>query len=151
MAVTSKMFGQAVIKAFNKEVKWAASGGDTFKVALYTGTIPSTAQDNWIYKSDIATIVEVASGNGYITGGQSLSSLTVSYDSSTNTVKFTANNVVWSASTITADCALIIDDTGVAGTSVLLGYIDFGGTKSSSNGNFQITWDSNGIFTIETT
>lgn len=151
MAITASQFGQFLMKALNKEVKWAPSGGDTFKVSLYTGTIPANAQDTWVYKSDIATIVEVANGNGYTTGGQALSGQTITYTVGTNTVSLDANDVTWSASTISADLALIYQDTGTASTSVLVGYVLFGQTFASSNGDFKITWNSNGILSLSTT
>lgn len=144
---TMKLFGQLPIKFFNKELKWSASGGDTFKVALYTGTIPGTAQDAWVYKSDISTIAEVT-GTNYTTGGKTLTNLTITYNSSTNVVTLDADDIVWSNSTITAALAIIYQDTGTASTSCLIGYCDFGGSLISSNGNFTITWDSNGLATF---
>lgn len=148
MSITAKGFGQFLMKAINKEVKWAASGGDTFKVALYTGTIPATAQDTWVYKSDINTLVEVANGNGYTTGGATLGSQTITYTAGTNVITLDAADSIWTTSSISATTAIIYQDTGNASTSCLLGYIDFGGTFTSSNGDFKLTYDSNGILAI---
>ena len=52
------------------------------------------------------------------------------------------------SSTITARYAVIYDSTGTSSTSALIGYVDFGADVSTTNGTFQITWDSAGIFTI---
>lgn len=149
MAVTSKMFGNFPVKALNKELKWAASGGDTFRVALYTGAIPGTAQDAWVYKSNIATITE-ATGTGYTAGGQALTSQTIAYDASTNKTTLDSADVTWANSTISATCAIVYQDTGTASTSCLVAYIDFGETKASSDGNFTISWSTDGIcsFTV---
>ena len=149
MSVTAKWFGQALKKALNKEVDWDT---DVIQVALYTGTLPAGAQDEWVYKSDIATIVEVANGNGYATGGAVLGTKTIGYTTGTNVTKLDGADVTWSASTISATCAIIYVKVGADFTTpeddVLLGYVDFGGTFASSAGDFKITWHTDGIFTI---
>lgn len=87
-----------------------------------------------------------ASGTGYTAGGQALTGQTVSADTVNHRGKFTANNVTWSNATVTAVGAVLYVNTGTASTSPLIGYIDFGGSKSSSAGNFTIQWDAtNGI------
>jgi hypothetical protein len=149
MAIASKMFGKALMSMIQKKVDWQ---NDTIKVALYTGTLPGTAQDNWQFKSDVATITEIT-GTGYTAGGAALtanSTRTPGYDSASNTVKLDADDVTWSNSSISAAYALIYTDTGTAATSPLWGYIDFGQTFTSSAGDFKITWDAAGIFTLNT-
>ena len=47
----------------------------------------------------------------------------------------------WTSSTITARYAKIYDDT----TNDLVALIDFGQDESSSNGNFDINWHTDGI------
>ncbi|MHB8124639.1 MAG: hypothetical protein ACYDEJ_03180 [Desulfitobacteriaceae bacterium] len=142
MAVTAKMYGNALLKALNKEVDWDA---DTIKVMLCTN-LYTPNQDTHIYVSSVTN--EVASGNGYTTGGATLANKAITYTGATNVIMLNADDVVWANSTITARYAVIYDDTGTAGTSVLLGYVDFGADQASSNGNFTITWDAGGLFTI---
>lgn len=142
MAVSGKMYGNAILKALNKEVNWAS---DTIKVMLCTGTY-TPDQDAHIYKNQVTN--EVADGNGYTAAGATLAGKTITYSGSNNTITLDANDVSWANSTITARYAVIYDDTGVAATSVLLGYIDFGQNMTSSNGTFQITWDAAGIFIV---
>ena len=142
MAVSGKMFGNALLKALNKEVNWAS---DSIKVMLCTSSY-APDQDGHIYKNQVTN--EVANGNGYTTGGVALASKTITYSGSTNTITLAAGNVSWTSATITARYAVIYDDTGTASTSVLLGYVDFGQDMASSNGTFQITWDAAGIFTV---
>lgn len=90
------------------------------------------------------------SGTGYTAGGATLASKTISEASLKITMS--AANVTWSSSTITAAYAIIYDNTPTTGLTTgktVLGWVDFGGSQSSSNGNFTITWDStNGIFSI---
>jgi len=141
MAVTAKMYGNALLKALNKEVDWDT---DTIKVMLCTSSyVPN--QDTHVYKSDVTNEV---TGTGYIAGGATLASKTIGYTGATNVIKLDGDDVVWAASTITARYAVIYDSTGVDATSVLLGYVDFGADQTSSAGNFTITWDSAGIFTV---
>jgi hypothetical protein len=102
-------------------------------------------QDNHVFK-DVSVTNEV-SGTGYTTGGTALTSKTLTYTAATNVIMFDAADVTWASSTITARYAVIYDDTP-ASNKPLLGYVDFGADQSSSNGNFTITWDVNGIFTI---
>lgn len=115
---------------------------DTLKVALVgSGYTPNQATHE--YFSDVTNEV---SGTGYTAGGATLTSQSVTADTTNHRGKFTAANVTWSSATITAVGAVIYKSTGTAGTSPLIGYIDFGGTKSSSAGNFTIQWDAtNGI------
>lgn len=141
MAVTAKMYGNALLKALNKEVNYIT---DTIKVMLCTSAYTPN-QDAHIYKSSITGEV---TGTGYTAGGATLTNKTMTYDGATNTIKLDADDVVWASSTITARYAVIYDDTGTDSTSTLLGYIDFSEDKISSAGNFTITWDTAGIFAV---
>jgi hypothetical protein len=138
MAETAKMYGQVSLKAFTGLVNLS---NDTIKVMLCTsGYTPD--QDNHILVTDVNN--EVA-GTGYTTGGATLANKTINYDVSTNTVKFDADDVAWANSTITAArYAIIYDST----TGILLGYVDFGVDKSTTNITFNIEWDSAGIFGV---
>ncbi len=141
MAVTAKWFGPAFQKAFAKEISWTA---DTIKVMLTTSAyIPD--QDNHAYKSSVTNEVV---GTAYVARGKALTTKTSTYTGATNVVKLAADNVQWATSTITARIAVIYDDTGVDATSALIGYVDFGVDVISTGGNFDITWDANGILTV---
>lgn len=143
MAVSAKWYGQALLKALNKEIDWDT---DTIKVMLCTSTY-TPDQDSHIYKSSVTN--EVANGNGYTTGGATLANKTITYTGATNVIKLDADDVTWTTSTITARYAVVYDDAPATdATKPLLGYVDFGQDFSSSNGNFTITWDSAGLFTI---
>jgi hypothetical protein len=145
-----KWFGNALIKALKKEVNWTL---DTIMVGLYTGTIPVEVQDEWIYKDDITGITEIAQSGNYITGGAKLATPTIEYISGTNIIKLNANDTTWTNSIISSNCAIIYVKVGTDFSTpeddVLLGYVDFEQTFSSNTGDFTITWDAEGIFTIE--
>jgi len=61
---------------------------------------------------------------------------------------FDAADVTWSSSSITARGAVVYKDTGTDATSLLICYIDFGQDYTSLNGDFKITWNSEGIINI---
>lgn len=139
---TGKFYGNAIVKAFNKEIDWNT---DTIKVALVTSTY-TPSQDNHDYWDDVSA--NEASGTGYTAGGATLANAAVSYDSGTNVVKLDADDVSWTSSTITARYAVIYLSTGTASTSPLIGYVDFGSDQSSSAGTFALNWSANGIATV---
>lgn len=138
----SKLYGQFLAKALNKEVDFDS---DTIKVALLSSSY-TPDQDAHDYFNDVSSY-EVT-GTGYTTGGATLASKTVTYDSANNVIILDAADTTWASSTITARYAVVYDSTGTASTSALIGYVDFGSDQSSTNGNFTITWDSTGIVRI---
>jgi hypothetical protein len=141
MAVSAKWYGQALLKALNKEIDFDT---DVIKVMLCTSAyVPD--QDAHVYK-DVSVTSEVT-GTGYTAGGATLASKTIAYTAATNIIALDAADVTWAASTITARYAVIYDDSP-ASNKPLLAYVDFGADQSSNNGNFTITWDANGILKI---
>lgn len=141
MAVTAKWYGQALLKALNKEIDFDT---DTIKVMLCTSAY-GPDQDAHVYK-DVSVTSEVT-GTGYTAGGAALASKTITYTAATNIIALDAADVTWAASTLTARYAVIYDDSP-ASNKPLLAYVDFGADQSSNNGNFTITWDANGILKI---
>lgn len=141
--MASKLYGQFVQAAFNKEVDWDS---DTIKVALVTNAY-TPDQDAHNYFDDV--VANEVTGTGYTAGGATLANKTNTYDSATNVIKLDADDVTWASSTITARYAVIYDATPATNaTRPLIGYVDFGSDQSSSNGNFTITWDSTGIVRV---
>lgn len=117
---------------------------DTIKVMLVTSSYSPDA-DLHDFKDDVTGEV---SGAGYTAGGEALSNKSVTQDNTDDEGVFDADDVTWSNSTITARGAVIYKDTGVAGTSPLICYIDFGADKSSDNADFTIQWNSEGILNL---
>jgi hypothetical protein len=139
----SKLYGNFLAKALNKEVDWDS---DTIKVALLTSSYTPN-QDTHDYFDDVSSAQ--ITGTGYTAGGATLGSKTVTYDAANNVIILDAADTTWSSSTLTARYAVVYDDSGAtAGAKALIGYVDFGSDQSSTNGNFTITWDSTGIVRI---
>jgi len=108
-----------------------ANGGDTFKLALYTSnpyTTGSTA-----YSSGAANQVGT-SGTGYSTGGNTLGSQAVTIATVTSYVDFADST--WSSATFTAAFGVIYNNSD---SDKLVVVLDFGGSKTCTNGTFKIT------------
>ena len=105
---------------------------DTFNIALYTSSATHGAST-----TDYTTTNEI-SGTGYTAGGQALNSPTVTLSGTTAFVDFA--DETFSTATITAASALIYNTTadGGTGTTDAVCVLDFGGDKTSTNGDFVI-------------
>lgn len=86
--------------------------------------------------------------SGYTAGGETLTTASLSRSSTVTT--FDADDVTWGSSTIDAGHAVVYEDTGDDTTASLITHVDFEGEQSSDNGDFTISWDSNGIFEFDT-
>ena len=106
---------------------FSTSAGNTFKLALYTTVSGfSTGTTNYITTNE-------ASGTGYSAGGTTLVNSTVTVAQNISFVSF--NNATFSTATLTASCCLIYNSTQSSKAVVVL---DFGGSKTSTNGDFTI-------------
>lgn len=139
------------VNLYNHTSKRFAEGsnavGDTYKVMLCTAATFDATNTTL----DGITKTEVASGNGYTTGGQALANVAVT-TVTTNDAKFTADTVTWSASggSITASYAILYNDTDTDAPPVL--FIDFDGSESAGDGtDFKIIWNTNGIVSFTVT
>lgn len=108
----------------------AQGGGSTFKIALFTSLGGfSTSTTTYTGAAN-----EVANGSGYTTGGNTLTNNGVAVASNVAYVDFA--NTTWSSASITAVGALIYKSSSNEAVLVL----DFGGTKTSTNGDFEIAF-----------
>ena len=114
---------------------FSASGGDTFKIALYTNSASFTAAT-----TDYTATNEVGDSGTYAAGGGTLTNINPTSSGTTAFVDF--ENVTFSTATITARGALIYNTTTGAGTGTTdaVVVLDFGEDKTSSAGDFLITF-----------
>ena len=111
-----------------------ASGGNAFKLALYTATPYKTASTVYNATSEVGT-----SGTNYSTGGNALGSQAVASGTAVASVDFA--DTEWTSATITAAYGAIYNSTTVDGTANRLCVVlDFGGSKTCTNGTFKITF-----------
>ena len=139
MAVTAHVYGNAA-----KHTDGDSYLANDIRVALLTSAYtPAQATDEFWS----AIVANEVAGTGYTANGLALAGKTA--NQAGNVIKLIANNAVWSASTITARYAVVYDRTPASdATRPLIAYVDFGANVISTNGNFTITWDANGIGTI---
>jgi hypothetical protein len=121
---------------------------DTFKVQLHTSTYtPAVTHD---VLTDLTN--EVANGNGYTTGGVTLTSPT--WTRSGATVTFDAADAQWTASggSIVARYAVIYDDTPTSPANPLVAYSLLDNTPAdvtvADGTTLTIAFHTNGILTL---
>ena len=108
---------------------------NTINIALYEAgsgapyTVSSTA-----YSSGTSNQV---SGTGYTTGGKTLQNGTVANQTSVATLTF--DTISWTSATFGAAYGVLYNNSA---SDKLVVVLDFGGTKSCSNGTFTITFPS---------
>jgi len=118
--------------SFKKELfeaihDFTASTGDTFKLALYTTVSGfSTGTTNYIVTNE-------TSGTGYTASGTTLTNISPTVAQNIAFVDFA--DATFSTATISASAALIYNTSNSSKAIVVL---DFGGTKTSTNGDFTI-------------
>ena len=107
------------------------------------------------YAGEFIGTYEIA-GTAYVAGGAALSSPEVTQDDTDDEGVFDAGDALWGTSSITARYGLLYSSTGVGvdanGTAhtsdPLICCFDFTSDKSSSEGNFKIQWNAEGILNI---
>jgi len=120
----------------------------TFKLALLDNT--------YVYSAAHAVFAdvsakEIAAGNGYTAGGISLTGVT--YGLTGATVKFDADDVIWTAgpaAMATSKFAVLYNFTQATPLKPLLGVVDMDGNKTPVAGDsLTVQWDvANGLFQI---
>ena len=125
--------GNFMCTSFKKELMEAKhnfllSGGNTFKLAIYTNSASFTAA------TTAYTTSNEVSGTGYSAGGGTLTRID---PSSSGTTAFTSfSDLTFSTATVTARGALIYNDTASGDPTVIV--LDFGADKTSTAGDFTI-------------
>ena len=135
ITVTTAMptsFKVEILKAVHN---FTASTGNTFKLALMVATAVGSGTYGAATTSyDNLTTDELANGNGYTTGGNTLTSVTPVADGTTAVCDF--DNTTWSAATFTTCGGIIYNDTAAGNPACAV--LSFGGDQQVSSGDFQI-------------
>jgi hypothetical protein len=128
---------QAVCNSFKKQILEGQhqfeSGGDVFKLALYTSDANLSAATTAYSVSQ-----EVPDSGEYVAGGGALQSQQTSLDTGVAIVTFA--DLSFTGVTLTARGALIYNTTtdGGTGTTEAVAVLDFGGDKTATAGTFTI-------------
>jgi hypothetical protein len=128
-----------------KEVKKAIVDGyiaeTTWKVALLTNSFNAVATPS-MYSE--VTSYEVANGNGYTTGGVTLTGRTGGYVDTTN-YKLDATDSTWSSASFVCRYAVVYN---AASPYLIRAIYDFGADKTVSAGTLTIQWNAGGLVKI---
>jgi hypothetical protein len=124
---------QAMCTSFKQELmtgthNFTTSTGDTFKLALYTSSATLGAA------TTAYSATNEVSGTNYSAGGAALTNVTPTTSGTTALTDFA--DLTFSNATVTANGALIYNDTAAGDPSVVV--LAFGGDKTSTAGDFTI-------------
>ena len=127
--------GNFMCTSFKKELlegvhDFLNSGGDTFKIALYTNSASFNAATTAYTTSNEVT------GTNYTAGGNTLTRVNPASSGTTAFTDFA--DTTWSSSTITARGSMIYNDTASGNPAVVI--LDFGSDKTSTNGDFTVVF-----------
>ena len=137
ISVTTAMptsFKVEVLKAVHN---FTASTGNTFKLALMKATASGSGTygaATTSYTNLTSNTDELANGNGYTTGGNTLVSVTPVADGTTAVCDF--DNTTWTSATFTTCGGIIYNDTAAGDPACAV--LSFGGDQQVSSGDFQI-------------
>jgi len=114
-----------------------ASGGDTFKIALYTSSATLGAST-----TDYSATNEITntSGSAYTATGETLTGQSVTGGSGASTAFVDFADAQWTSASFTANGALIYNTTtdGGSSTTDAVCVLAFGGDFTASNGTFTV-------------
>ena len=130
--------GNFMCTSFKKELMEAGhnfknSGGDTFRMALYTDSSSFTAATTAYTSSNEITN---DAGSAYSAKGNSLTRVDPTTSSTTAYTDFA--DVSWSTATFSAMGAMIFNDSHSGDASVVI--LDFGALKTATAGTFTVTF-----------
>ena len=110
-----------------------ASGGDQFKLALYTSNPYDTSSTIYVVTNEQSS----AGGSNYVAGGNDLGSNAVVSTTAVASCDFADSE--WTSATITAAFGTIYNETKSNKLCVVL---DFDGSKTCTNGTFTVSFPS---------
>lgn len=128
MAITQAMATSFKVQLLNGQQNFSA---DTFKLALYTSS--ATLNEN---TTAYSATNEVASTGNYSAGGNTLT-VSVTPTNTGNVAYISFANTSWANATITANGALIYNNSQ---SNAAVCVLAFGGDKTSTNGTFAVNF-----------
>ena len=132
----------------------STAAGNTIKCALYSANdaVLSKSTTQWTVASDpsatpTSTYEVSTTDTGYSSGGNTLTNIDVTLDSSTAVCDF--DNSSWTSATFTARGLLLYNTTAITGftTNRSICAINFGGDKTVTSGTFTIEFPAAGAST----
>jgi hypothetical protein len=145
MTITAKLYGLVFTALFNKEIDYDS---DDIKIRVVTSAY-TPDQDTHNYLNDVTNEVSASGSYATGTGNEALANKTVTYTGATNKLVLDADNVSFTAATITGRTVVIYDGTPATdATRPLIGYEQSDADITSTNGTWAIVWNASGIVEI---
>ena len=129
MAITSTLTTSFKKELLEGKHNFAASGGNSFKLALYTSSATLGAT------TTAFTTTGQSSGTNYTSGGAALTNIAPTSSGTTGFTDF--SDLTFGTATVTARGCMIYNDTN---SDKSVATIDFGGDKTSTAGDFTIVF-----------
>lgn len=129
MAITQATATSFKVELLQGTHNFDLSGGDTFKIALYTSSATLDAT------TTVYSATNEVAGTAYSAGGNTLTTVDPTSSGTTAWVDFVDST--WANSTITARGALIYNSSKANRAVAIL---DFGSDKTSSSNDFTVTF-----------
>ena len=133
MAITQAVCNSFKVELLQGEHDFRSSGGDAFKLALYTASASLSATT-----TAYGTGNEVSASGTYAAGGGALTNSGASGSGATAFIDF--SDLSFTSATISAQAAVIYNanTTATTNTNAAVMVLDFGAVKTSTSGTFTI-------------
>ena len=133
MAITQAVCDSFKVELLEGEHDFDSSGGDQFKLALYSASATLSNTTTAYTTSD-----EVAASGSYSAGGGNLTNLGASGTGATAFIDF--SDLDFTSATISAQAAVIYNSntSATTNTNAAVMVLDFGAVKTSTSGTFTI-------------
>lgn len=133
MAITQAVCNSFKVELLQGEHDFRSSGGDAFKLALYTASASLSATT-----TAYGTGNEVSASGSYAAGGGALTNSGASGSGATAFIDF--SDLSFTSATISAQAAVIYNSntTATTNTNAAVMVLDFGAVKTSTSGTFTI-------------
>ena len=149
MAVTAGWYGVPLKNLFDGTIAQIDWNTDVIQCSLHSSSYAIDMDTNDFFND---ATNELATTGGYTANGVTLTSPTITYDTSSDEVRLDAADVSWSSASFTARYAVVWKNTaGASTTDPLITWVNFGGDETVASGTFTITWASNGVAVIDIT
>jgi len=131
MAITQAVCDSFKVELLEGEHNFASSGGNTFKLALYTNsaTLSNTT-------TAYSATNEVSNSGTYSAGGGTLTNSGAAGSGATAYIDF--SDLSFTSATISAQAAVIYNANSTTNTNASVMVLDFGAVKTSTSGTFTI-------------
>ena len=141
MAITSAICNTFKGELLEGKHDFAASGGHTFKLALYTSSASLGATTTGYSTTNEITNT---SGSAYVAGGNTLANPSVTGGSGVSPAYVDFDDTSWTNASFTANGALIYrSDNNLSNTDAVV-VLAFGGDFTASNGTFTVQFPTAG-------